>query len=413
MDSTPPYRSEPRSSTKPDQSPNLSLGLVPSSPKKTLSPSPLCLRSSGSLPLQELLLLSPSPLRKSKSRLADRLEMAAEESMEPAGTRRRCKSRTTQMGLLGCASPRNIRRSRRRSEQEIREEGLVEEIAKPRKRRQSGRTKKEKLSMVPSVPCSSSSPKTDEEDQVCLNRIGQLMNDLIMWKDVTKSSLWFGVGSLFFLSSCFTNGVSFSIFSALSQLGFLFLGASFFSNSICQRNNTETKPKLIIKEDDILLVAKVILPTINLAISKTRELFSGEPSMTLKVAPILILGAEYGHLITPWRLCSLGFFIAFTVPKLYSYYSIQISQKVEYLTWWLVEAWGSCSHKKIVAASAAAAFWNLSSVKTRIFTAFIFLVLLRCCRQRVVQNVEDEEAEGDQQEQQQALVVADIGGCQK
>lgn len=247
MDSTPPYRSEPRSSTKPDQSPNLSLGLVPSSPKKTLSPSPLCLRSSGSLPLQELLLLSPSPLRKSKSRLADRLEMAAEESMEPAGTRRRCKSRTTQMGLLGCASPRNIRRSRRRSEQEIREEGLVEEIAKPRKRRQSGRTKKEKLSMVPSVPCSSSSPskfeiilwflwfcsfyfififqvsltivvlemidfvdvETDEEDQVCLNRIGQLMNDLIMWKDVTKSSLWFGVGSLFFLSSCFTNGVSF------------------------------------------------------------------------------------------------------------------------------------------------------------------------------------------------------------
>lgn len=40
----------------------------------------------------------------------------------------------------------------------------------------------------------------------------------------------------------------------------------------------------------------------------------------------------------------------------------------EYLKWWFLEAWGTCSHKKIVAASAATAFWNLSSVKTRIFT---------------------------------------------
>lgn len=40
----------------------------------------------------------------------------------------------------------------------------------------------------------------------------------------------------------------------------------------------------------------------------------------------------------------------------------------EYLKWWFLEAWGTCSHKKIVAASAATAFWNLSSMKTRIFT---------------------------------------------
>lgn len=162
MDSTPPYRSEPKS----DQAPHRSLGLVPSSPKntpspkKTLLPTPLSLRSSGSLQLQELLLLSTSPLRRSKTRLADRIEMA-EESMEPVGNRRRCKSRASQMGLLACASPRNTRRSRRRSEIEIREEkdlGLVEEVGKPRKRRQSGRSKKEKLSLVPSVPSSSSSP---------------------------------------------------------------------------------------------------------------------------------------------------------------------------------------------------------------------------------------------------------------
>ncbi|KAF3444077.1 hypothetical protein FNV43_RR13767 [Rhamnella rubrinervis] len=412
MGSTPPYRSEPKS----DQAPHRSLGLVHSSPKntpspkKTLLPSPLSLRSSGSLPLQELLFLSPSPLRRSKTRLADGIEMA-EENVEPVGTRRRCKSRASQMGFLGCASPRNTRRSRRRSEIEIREEkdlGPMEEVGKPRKRRQSGRSKKEKLSLVPSVPSSSSSPKTDEEDQGSLNRIGQLMNDLIIWKDVARSSLWFGFGALFFLSSCFTKGISFSIFSVLSQLGFLILCASFFSNSICQRNNIETKREFVLKEDDILHVAKLILPATNLAISKTRELFSGEPAMTLKVAPILILGSEYGHLITLWRLCAFGFFVTFTVPKLYSYYSIRINQKAEYLKSWFLEAWGTCSHKKIVAASAATAFWNLTSAKTRIFTAFIVLVLLRCCRGHVLQKVEDEEAE-EEQELQQALVVADIG----
>lgn len=34
---------------------------------------------------------------------------------------------------------------------------------------------------------------------------------------------------------------------------------------------------------------------------------------------------------------------------------------------WILEAWRGCSHKKIVAASAVTAFWNLTSIKTRIF----------------------------------------------
>ena len=36
-------------------------------------------------------------------------------------------------------------------------------------------------------------------------------------------------------------------------------------------------------EDDILCLAKLILPALNFAISRMRALFSGEPSMTLKV----------------------------------------------------------------------------------------------------------------------------------
>ncbi|OAY34012.1 reticulon-like protein B17 [Manihot esculenta] len=435
MDTTPPsHRSNPNSQSKSasrlaritssidnEEPPHLSLDLMPSPAKKTPSTSlALSLRSStNSLPFRDLLLLSPSP-RKSRSRLADRIEVTEEAAMEPTGSRRRCKSRAAQLGALGCASPRHSRRSRRRSEMESREEkdliGLGEEIGKVRKRRHSGRSKKEKLSLVPSLPSSNPSPEVEDGDGGNLDKIGMIIYDLIMWKDVAKSSLWFGLGCLCFLSSCFAKGISFSIFSAISQLGLLFLGASFISNSICPRNNMEKRCNFKLKEEDILKLGRLILPPANLAISKTRELFSGEPSMTLKVIPFLLLGAEYGHLVTLWRLCAIGFFIGFTMPKLYSRYSNQIDQKVDFTKCRVMEAWEACSHKKIVAASAVTAFWNMSSVKTRIFAAFIFLVILRCCRQNLVPNQEgEEEGEGQEQEPEQAkaLVVAEEVASQK
>ncbi|XVF02038.1 hypothetical protein REPUB_Repub04eG0141800 [Reevesia pubescens] len=394
--------------------PHLSLDHISPSPKKTTtpaaSPSPLSLRSStNSLPLQELLLLSPaSPLRRSRTRLADRIEMAEEGGAEQGGSRRRCKSsRAAQMGLLGCGSPRNNRRSRRRMEMDCREDKdlvLGEEIGKPRKRRHSGKSKKDKLSLVPSLPSSNSYPKADDCEKSNLDRMGELISDLVMWRDVAKSSLWFGFGCLGFLSSCFTKGVTFSIFTVISQIGLLFLGVSFFSNSIC--HNVE-KNEFKLSEEDFLRLARLILPVTNFVISKMRELFSGEPSMTLKVAPLLLLGAEYGHIITLRRLCAVGFFISFSMPKLYSCYSSQINQKAEYMKQWVIEAWGACSHKKVVAASAATAFWNMSSVKTRIFTAFISLVIIRYYRQHLLQNSDEGETEEVEREQsQQALVVA-------
>nr|KJB31638.1 hypothetical protein B456_005G199800 [Gossypium raimondii] len=382
--------------------PHLSLDHISPSPKKLTtpaSPSPLSLRSStNSLPLQELLLLSPaSPLRRSRTRLADRLEMAEEVGAAElgGGSRRKCKSRASQTGVLGCGTPRNSRRSRRRMEMELREDRdlvLGEEMGKPRKRRHSGKSKKEKL-------------KADDREKCNLDRMGEMISDLVMWRDVAKSSLWFGFGCLCFLSSCFTKGVTFSIFSVISHIGLLFLGVSFFSNSIYQ--NVDKMNEFKLKEEDFLRLAKLILPATNFAISKMRKLFSGEPSMTLKVAPLLLLGAEYGHIITLRRLCAFGFFISFSVPKLYSRYAGLINKKAEYMKEWGMETWGACSHKKLVAASAATAFWNLSSIKTRIFTAFITMVIIRYCRQHLVQeSVEVEAEEVEQELSQKALVVA-------
>lgn len=49
----------------------------------------------------------------------------------------------------------------------------------------------------------------EEENGVDLDHIGQLVSDLVMWKDVTKSTLWFGLGFICLLSSCFSQGFSF------------------------------------------------------------------------------------------------------------------------------------------------------------------------------------------------------------
>lgn len=52
-------------------------------------------------------------------------------------------------------------------------------------------------------------------EDVCqgdLERIRENINDLIMWRDVAKSTLWFGFGCLYFMSSCFAKGFSFRYF---------------------------------------------------------------------------------------------------------------------------------------------------------------------------------------------------------
>jgi len=57
----------------------------------------------------------------------------------------------------------------------------------------------------------------------------------------------------------------------------------------------EEKREIELKEDDILRLARLSLPALNFAISKTRALFSGEPSMTLKVIlqVLLLLDREF------------------------------------------------------------------------------------------------------------------------
>lgn len=60
--------------------------------------------------------------------------------------------------------------------------------------------------------------ESEEESGGDFDRVGQMVSDLIMWKDASKSTFWFGFGSLCLLSSCFTQGLNFR-----SVIQFLFV----------------------------------------------------------------------------------------------------------------------------------------------------------------------------------------------
>jgi len=201
--------------------------------------------------------------------------------------------------------------------------------------------------------------------------------DLVMWRNVAKSSLWFGFGSMCFFSCSFSKEITFSPISALCHLGVMILGLAFFKDSVPQRPQVERGRSFQLTEEDLLRASRAVLPIANSVISAAQVIFSGEPSMTLKVLPVLLFGAKYGSLVTVWRLLAAGFFTSFTVPKLYSCYSSQIHKRVEILGDRALEAWKSCPRKKLVAATAVTMFWNMFSVKTRVMAAFVSLVILR------------------------------------
>lgn len=151
--------------------------------------------------------------------------------------------------------------------------------------------------------------------------------------------------------------------------------------------------------------------------------------LLLQIAPFLLLGTEYGHLITIWRLCAIGedvmnsimfsiiiylyfssdnaylakllnvpmsrIFCQFQFPKAlflllrsdkparynssllltfvgcstFAFYTkIKFNIEAECLKLRLLDIWSVCTHKKIVVALVLITFWNLSTIKTRIFT---------------------------------------------
>jgi hypothetical protein len=72
-------------------------------------------------------------------------------------------------------------------------------------------------------------------DQSGWESLWERIVELVMWKDVAKSALWFGLGSMFFISCSFSREITFSPISAFCHLGVLILGLAFLKDSVPQR----------------------------------------------------------------------------------------------------------------------------------------------------------------------------------
>ncbi|KAJ4959463.1 hypothetical protein NE237_026574 [Protea cynaroides] len=280
------------------------------------------------------------------------------------------------------------------------------------------------LRKQPAIPVS----EVFDQNPETPNKLQNLV-DLVMWRDVSKSAFVFGVGTFSLLSSSFTKDLNFSLISAISYMGLIYLAAIFFYKSFLYRGVTDTddsNKKYIVGEQEAIWVLKLVLPYLNEFLLKLRSIFSGDPATTMKLAVLLFVLARCGSSITVWKMAKLGFFAVFTVPKVCSSYSTQLTA---YGTFWIRrfrDAWDSCTHKKAVAVASFTLVWNFSSVLARVWAVFMLVVAVRYYQQSLLSrdweeeevNVEREDSscrEGDcggqRQEHGGPIVLKDKKGC--
>ncbi|EEF28406.1 hypothetical protein RCOM_0370390 [Ricinus communis] len=97
-----------------------------------------------------------------------------------------------------------------------------------------------------------------------------------------------------------------------------------------------------------------------------------------------------GTSITIWKMAKLGFFGVFTVPKVCSSYSTQLTAYGKFWIRRFRDAWDSCSHKKAVALAIFTLVWNLSSMVARVWAVFMMYVAVRYYQQSM-ELVDDED----------------------
>ncbi|KAE8714011.1 hypothetical protein F3Y22_tig00110201pilonHSYRG00037 [Hibiscus syriacus] len=225
------------------------------------------------------------------------------------------------------------------------------------------------------------------------NKLQNLV-DLVMWRDVSKSTLVFGMGTFIIISSSYTQDLHISCISAISYMCLVYLAVIFFYRSVICRGIVDTdESSYVVGEEEVYGVLKLVLPYLNEFLIKLRALFSGDPATTMKLAVLLFVLARCGSSITIWKMTKLGFFGVFTAPKVCSSYSQQLTAYGKFWIRRFRDAWESCTHKKAVAMAIFTLVWNLCSVVARIWAAFMLFVALRYYQQKIVADdwVEDED----------------------
>ncbi|CAO2187757.1 unnamed protein product [Urochloa humidicola] len=222
-------------------------------------------------------------------------------------------------------------------------------------------------------------------------RMQNIVN-LVMWRDVSKSALVFGLGTFLLISSSYAKDLNFNTITAASYAGLIYLGLRFLRKSILNRGETvdcdderDSERCYLVGEEEAIWLLRLVLPYINEVLLNLRSLFSGEPATTMKLALLLFAMARCGNFVTLWTLAKLVFFGVFIIPKVCSSYSTQLAR---YGKFWLErfrDAWESCSHKKAVLAAVFTLVWNVSSTVARVWAVFMLVVAMKLYQQRMVE----------------------------
>uniref|UniRef100_A0A1D1XUA7 Reticulon-like protein n=1 Tax=Anthurium amnicola TaxID=1678845 RepID=A0A1D1XUA7_9ARAE len=235
----------------------------------------------------------------------------------------------------------------------------------------------------------------------------QSIVDLVMWREISRSAFVFGIGSFLLLSSSYTKDLNFSLISAISYMGLVYLAAIFLYKSIIRRGAVdldEASQGGMVGEEEAIWLVRLLLPYVNEVLHKLKALFSGDPATTMKLAVMLFVMARCGGSITFWTMAKLAFFGVFTIPKICSSYSVQLARFGKFWLERVGDAWESCQHKKAVAAAVFTLIWNLSSTVARVWAVFMLVVAVRFYQQRVVavDEVAEEEEMWDGHEGEEA-----------
>nr|XP_034907767.1 reticulon-like protein B21 isoform X2 [Populus alba] len=227
----------------------------------------------------------------------------------------------------------------------------------------------------------------------------QNLVDLVMWRDLSRSALAFGMGTFIIISSSYSKDLNVSFISVISYLGLVYLATIFLYRSLICRGviDIDDDRSYVVGEGEAIWLLKLVLPYLNECLLKIRALFSGDPSTTMKMAVLLFVLARCGSSITIWKMAKLGFFGVFIVPKVCSSYSTQLTAYGKFWIRRFRDAWESCSHKKAVALGIFSLVWNLSSMVARIWAVFMMFVAVRYYQQTMERDdwVEEEEEEED------------------
>ncbi|KAK4769328.1 hypothetical protein SAY86_027478 [Trapa natans] len=217
----------------------------------------------------------------------------------------------------------------------------------------------------------------------------QNLSDLVMWRCLPKSVIAFGLGTLIIISSSCMSVANICFISAISYLGLVCLSAIFLYRSFIWRDFIDIADTLLLSElgeEEAHRLTKLALPYFNGFAGQLRAMIYGEPAITLKLAVVLFVLARCGSFITMWNMIKLGFFVAFTIPKLWSLYSTQLADQGRYWIHASKITWDSCPQKEAVAAVVLILVLGFSCNITRIWAGFMLLVFFRYYQQSLVRN---------------------------